>query len=231
MRPGPAERVADVDVAAVDAVLFDMDGTLVDSDAAVERGWLAWAAEYGVDEPTARRGVIHGSPSDHTVRRLRPDLAGSAMATAVARQLALQYDDLGDVVPLPGAHELLATLDRLDVPWAVVTSADTRLAHARLAAAGITAQWLVSVDDIRAGKPDPEGYLLAARRLGVDPARCLVVEDAEPGVQAGRAAGATVAALKGVPADLPITTLAELVELFQPAHDRRDGAVTHPGPA
>ena len=203
-----------MDLNTVDAVLFDMDGTLVDSDAAVDRGWLSWAAEYGVDRQTAERGVIHGSPSDHTIRRLRPDLDGAAFEEAVSRQLTLQYADVDDVVPITGAHELLVTLDRLGIPWAVVTSADTRLARARLGAAGITPPLLVSVDDIRAGKPDPEGYLLAASRLGVDPARCLVVEDAVPGVQAGRAAGATVAALKGVDADLRITDLTDLTDLI-----------------
>ena len=213
-----------MDVNAVDAVLFDMDGTLVDSDAAVDRGWLRWAAEYGVDRETAERGVVHGTPSDHTIRRLRPDLDGSAFDEAVLRQLALQYEDLDDVVPVTGASELLATLDRLGIPWAVVTSADTRLAHARLGAAGIAAPLLVSVDDIRNGKPDPEGYLLAARRLGVDPTRCLVVEDAEPGVRAGHAAGATVAALKGVAADLQLTDLTDLTAAFTPSANGAPGA-------
>ncbi len=120
-------------------------------------------------------------------------------------------------MPITGAHELLAELDRRSIRWAVVTSADTRLAGLRLAAAGITPPLLISVDDISAGKPDPEGYLLAARRLGVDPARCLVVEDAEPGVQAGRAAGARVAGLKGVEADVHITDLTDLTALLPAA--------------
>ena len=206
-----------MDLTGVQAVLFDMDGTLVDSDSAVDRGWVRWGAEYGIDEATARRGVIQGSPSDHTIARLRPDLRGAEFAAAVQRQLHLQYEDLDDVVPTAGALELVATLDRLGLPWAVVTSADARLARARLGAAGIAAPELVTVDDIRAGKPDPEGYLLAARRLGVDPARCLVVEDAEPGVQAGRAAGARVAALKGIDGDLQIAELTELTRALPDA--------------
>jgi mannitol-1-/sugar-/sorbitol-6-phosphatase len=193
----------------------------------VERGWLSWAAEYGVDREVARRGVIEGSPSGHTVRRLRPDLDGADLDRAVARQLALQYDDLHDVVPTTGALELLATLDRRGVPWAVVTSADARLADARLADAGIVAPVVVTVDDVRAGKPDPEGYLLAARQLGVDPARCLVVEDAEPGLQAGRAAGARVAALKGLDGDLRLTDLTHLTARARNAPGRHpDGAPT-----
>ena len=198
------------------AVLLDMDGTLVESDAAVERAWVTWAGEYGVAAATALQGA-HGSPADRTVRRLRPDLDDAGVAAAAARQLALQYDDLGDVVAAPGAPALLAALAALDMPWAVVTSADARLAAARLAAAGMTPPVLVTVDDVGAGKPDPEGYLLAAARLGVDPARCLVVEDSEPGVAAGRAAGAAVAALKGLAGDIRIADLGQLVDRLTPA--------------
>lgn len=193
----------------VDAVLLDMDGTLVDSDAAVERSWERWAAEYGMDLD-AVLAVAHGSPADITIRGLRPDLDEAAVAASAARQLHIQYDDLADVVATAGAAELVATLDRLALPWAVVTSADVRLATARLGAAGISAPMLVTIDDVAVGKPDPEGYLVAAARLGVDPARCLVVEDAAPGVAAGRAAGARVAGLKGVAADLPIVDLGAL---------------------
>jgi mannitol-1-/sugar-/sorbitol-6-phosphatase len=145
------------------------------------------------------------------VRRVRPDLDEPGVAQAAARQLALQYDDLCDVVPTPGAPELLAALR---LPWAVVTSADVRLARARLGAAGITPPVLVTVEDVRAGKPDPEGYRRAAELLGVAPENCLVVEDAEVGVTAGRAAGAQVAALKGVDADLRIADLGGLVHIL-----------------
>ena len=198
-----------VELAGIGAVLFDMDGTLVDSDAAVERAWERWAAEYAVD-PAAALAIAHGSPADRTIRRLLPDLDDQAVATAAARQLALQYDDLSDVVATPGTHELLDTLARLGLPWAVVTSADVRLAQARLGAAGIVAPVLVTVDDVRVGKPDPEGYLRAAALLGVPVARCLVVEDAEVGLRAGRAAGALTAALKGLDGDLRLHDLAQL---------------------
>jgi sugar-phosphatase len=96
----------------------------------------------------------------------------------------------------------------------VVTSADVRLARARLGAAGITPPVLVTVEDVRAGKPDPEGYRRAAELLGVAPENCLVVEDAEVGVTAGRAAGAQVAALKGVDADLRIADLGRLAHIL-----------------
>lgn len=201
------------DLGTIDAVLLDMDGTLVDSDAAVERAWAAWAAEYSVDA-AAVLALAYGTSAVHTIRRLLPDADTDAVVAAAARQLALQYDDLTDVTAAPGAWDLLDLLRRHGVPWAVVTGADTQLAKARLSAAGIAAPLLLTVDDVRAGKPNPEGYLLAARRLGVDIARCLVVEDAEAGVLAGRAAGAVVAALKGVPADVAIDDLGHLARLL-----------------
>lgn len=191
------------------AVLLDMDGTLVDSDAAVERAWTTWAGEYGVD-PAHVLAIAHGSPADTTVRRLLPALDAAAGAAAATRQLELQYDDLGDVRALAGAADLVRALAELNLPWSVVTSADVRLAKARLGAAGIDPPLLVTIEDITNGKPDPEGFLLAAERIGVAPANCLVVEDSAPGLAAGRAAGAMTAALKGLDGDLRIADLAEL---------------------
>lgn len=193
----------------IDAVLLDMDGTLVASDAAVERAWTTWAAEHGVD-PAAVLAIAHGSPADVTVQRILPALTAEASATAAARQLDLQYDDLVDVTALPGVAELVRTLAELRLPWAVVTSADVRLAKARLGAAGIEPPLLVTVEDVAAGKPDPEGFVLAAERLGVPVGNCLVVEDSAPGLAAGRAAGAMTAALKGLDGDLRLAGLAEL---------------------
>jgi sugar-phosphatase len=195
------------------AVLFDMDGTLVDSDAAVERAWTVWAGEYGV--PVADvLAIAHGSPAESTVDRMRPDLPAEERAAAAARQLELQYDDLSDVVATPGAVEGLGVLDRLGLPWAVVTSADNRLAKVRLAAAGIEPPVLVTVEDITRGKPDPEGYLRAAELLDVPPAFCLVVEDADVGLAAGRAAGAVTAGLKGLSADIELRDLYHLAALL-----------------
>ena len=208
-----------MDPSRVQAVLLDMDGTLVDSDAVVERSWRTWAVEYRVD-PSRGPLVVHGLPALGNIRRLRPDLSDDEAAAAARHQLELEYVDVADVTAAPGAHQLLAELDRLSLPWAVVTSADVPLALIRLAAAQISPALLVTIDDVRHGKPDPEGYLLAARKLGADPRRCLVVEDAEAGVAAGRAAGAVVAALKGVPADIQITGLPQLTSLL------REGRVT-----
>ncbi|MFG1709629.1 HAD-IA family hydrolase [Nonomuraea sp. M3C6] len=205
-----------LDLAMLQAVLLDMDGTLVDSDACVERAWSTWAAQYGVDEAAAL-AIAHGSPSQLTVRRLLPQLGEPAVTLAAQRQIALQYDDLSDVTAAPGAHDLLATLERLALPWAVVTSADDRLAKARLQAAGIEPPMLLTYEDVRAGKPDPEGYLQAAARLRADPAACLVVEDSEPGLAAGRAAGMPTAALRGLDGDLRLAHLGQLADLLRRA--------------
>jgi sugar-phosphatase len=162
-----------------------------------------------------------GLPALANVRRLRPDLSEDEAAAAARYQLELEYVDVADISAAPGAHELLGELDWLGLPWAVVTSADPPLARTRLTAAGIRPALLVTIDDVRAGKPDPEGYLLAARKLGADPRRCLVVEDAEAGVRAGQAAGAVVAALRGVPADIQIADLYELTSLLRQAENPR----------
>jgi sugar-phosphatase len=207
-------RVPDIKLRdAVRAVLFDMDGTLVTSDAAVERAWMAWAAEYGVDGRQAFE-IAHGRPSEPTVRTLLPHLDEAQTVAAIARQLELQYDDLADVAAMPGAFHLLALLDRRGVPWAVVTSADDRLAKARLGAAGIAAPTLVTSDDVPVGKPDPAGYRRAAELLGVPASDCLVVEDAEAGLQAARNAGSYTAALRGLDGDVRLESLDDLVTLL-----------------
>jgi HAD superfamily hydrolase (TIGR01549 family) len=201
------------DLRGVAAVLFDMDGTLVDSDAAVERSWRAWAQDYQLD-PEAVLAIAIGVPAISTVRRLFPDWSEERIQADAARQLDRECHDLADVVPTAGAHRLLGVVAELGLPWAVVTSADTRLARARLGQADIHPPLLFTLDDVTAGKPDPEGYLIAARQLGVDPVSCLVVEDSDAGVAAGRAAGATVASVKGRPADLRLTDLHQLAALL-----------------
>ncbi|MER7184162.1 HAD family hydrolase [Streptomyces hyaluromycini] len=173
------------------ALLFDNDGTLVSSLDSVERCWTRWAAEYGVTEEFARV-ELHGRPAADIVADLLPP---ALVAEAVARVEQLEVED----VPNDGVHLLPGTAAFLDsLPadrWAVVTSATRRLAEARLEAVGIRPKTLVCADDITRGKPDPEPYLLAARQLGVDPAHCVVFEDAPAGLQAGRAAGMTTVAL------------------------------------
>ncbi|GAA2444119.1 HAD-IA family hydrolase [Streptomyces mauvecolor] len=174
-----------------EALLFDNDGTLVSSMASVTRCWTRWAQEYGITAEDFARVELHGRPAVEIVADLLP---ADVVPEALARIEQLEVEDVaGGVVLLPGTAALLASLpaDR----WAVVTSATRRLGEARLAEAGIRPKNLISADDITRGKPDPEPFLLAAARLGVDPARCVVFEDAPAGLAAGRAAGMTTVAL------------------------------------
>lgn len=196
-------------LADIRGVLVDMDGTLVDSDAAVERQWRAWARSHDVD-PEAVIAVCHGSTGPDTMRRFRPDLSQETIAREGEEYLRRESEDLDGVVAAPGAMEFIEVVRELGLPWLVVTNADRRLAMARLGAAGIDPPGVVAVDDVAAGKPDPAGYLLGARRIGVEIGRCLVVEDSAAGVAAGRAAGALVAGVRGIEADLDAGDLSGL---------------------
>ncbi len=181
-----------------DAVLFDMDGTLVDSTAVVERHWRRWAVEHGVDLAGILR-VSHGRPTIETLRIVAPHLATIDEAARLDAGEAVDSDGLR---PVPGALDLIASLppDR----WAVVTSAGVALATRRLQGASIPLpRVLVTADDVPHGKPNPLGYVEAARRLGATPSRCLVIEDAPVGIEAGRAAGSVVI---GVTTTFPILT-------------------------
>ncbi|MEA2484856.1 MAG: mannitol-/sugar-/sorbitol-6-phosphatase [Thermoleophilaceae bacterium] len=167
-----------------EAVIFDMDGTLIDSTPAITRAWTAWAAEHNV--PVDRLGQHHGMPSANVVRALLPDADGHD--SAIERINALELADVQDIVVLPGAAGALAALR--GAKNAIATSCSVPLAKARIAAAQLSSpSVLITADDVRRGKPAPDPFLEAARRLGVDPSKCLVVEDAPPGVEAARAAG------------------------------------------
>ena len=171
------------------AVLFDLDGTLVDSTPAVERSWRTLAAEHGV---VLDFGTFHGIPAAQAVPMVLGD--GVDHAAAVARLTELEIADNDGVAELPGAAAALA-----DVPpgrAAIVTSCTAPLADVRIGAAGLRAPDVVVTADLTPlGKPDPAPYLLAARLLGVDPADCLVVEDAPAGLLSARSAGAATLAL------------------------------------
>jgi mannitol-1-/sugar-/sorbitol-6-phosphatase len=174
-----------------EALLFDNDGTLISSLESVHRCWTRWAQEYGIAAEDFARVELHGRPAAEIAADLLP---ADVVPEAVARIEQLEVEDVsGGVVLLPGTAELLAQLpaDR----WAVVTSATRRLAEARLEEVGIRPKNLITADDITRGKPDPEPFLLGARTLGVDPARCVVFEDAPAGLAAGRAAGMRTVAL------------------------------------
>ncbi|GGK85433.1 hydrolase [Sphaerisporangium melleum] len=200
----------------VRAVLLDMDGTLVDSDAAVDRAWGAWAAMHGIPAE-ALTDDLRGHPGPYGVRRLLPHLTEPEQARAAQALLDLECADLDGVAPAAGAADLFGVLAGRRLPWAVVTGSGRRLAVSRLAAAGIDPPLLVTHDDVARGKPDPEGYLKAAAALGVPPDGCLVVEDSPPGFAAGVAAGMRVATLRGLPGELPISDLADLAALLHAA--------------
>ncbi|WP_372595204.1 HAD-IA family hydrolase [Actinotalea sp.] len=176
------------------AVLFDLDGTLLSSTAAVERSWDRLAVEYAI--PAERFFAYHGMTARAILERLLPDRSADERETAHERIVELESSDTEGVEALPGAAEALAAL----VPTgrcAIVTSGSRVLARARLAAAGVDVPAVViTADDVEHGKPDPEPYLTAARALGVAAADCLVVEDAAAGLASGRASGATTLGLR-----------------------------------
>jgi mannitol-1-/sugar-/sorbitol-6-phosphatase len=174
-------------VFSCDAVLFDLDGVLVDSAEVVERTWQRWAARHGLD-PDAVVRAAHGRRTVETVRMVAPHLAADDEVRALAESESTETDGVYEV---PGARELLQSLPARS--WAVVTSgirpvAELRMRHTKLP----TPTVLVTADQVQHGKPHPEGYLTAAARLGVDPTRCIVVEDTPPGIEAAHAAGMRV---------------------------------------
>jgi sugar-phosphatase len=180
------------------AVLFDMDGTLVDSIGSVERSWVRFSREYGVD-PALLLG-FHGVPARGVLEALMPDVDQDV---AFARIETIEVEDVEGVEALPGAVSSLETLAAQGVPTAIVTSASRPLFAARVGASGLRApDAVVTADDVERGKPAPDPYLAAAEALGVDPADCLVVEDAVSGIRSGLAAGcATLAVGSTTPRD------------------------------
>jgi len=189
----------------VRAILFDLDGVLVDSEAVVRRTWQRWAERHGVHIPDLVRRA-HGRRSIETIR----DVARTLDAEAEARWLeSVERSDPKDLRLLPGAASLFRAVP--EKCRAVVTSGGRGLAQFRLGSVGLEVpDVLVGAEDVERGKPAPDGYLLAARRLDVPPEECLVIEDAPPGVAAGRAAGCTVLA---VATTFPATELREAHDL------------------
>jgi len=171
------------------AVLFDMDGVLINSTPAVSRVWRKWAIEHGFN-PEEVVSRAHGRPSLTTVREFLPDADHEAENREVERR---EIEDLEGVVPLPGALELLGALP--DDRWTIVTSSTRALAKVRLKAAGLPIpRKLISSTDITHGKPHPEPFLKGAAALGFPAASCVVFEDIPAGVKAGKAAGSRVVA-------------------------------------
>jgi sugar-phosphatase len=172
------------------ALLLDMDGTLVNSDAVVDRVWRRWAERHRLDGDEVMK-VVHGRQGHASMAVLLPDRPMEQNHADNARMLAEETADMEGVVPVPGAPEFLASLR--GVPHALVTSADGPLSTARMAAAGLALpQVRITAESVGASKPDPEGFLKGAAELGVDPADCVVFEDSGAGIAAGRAAGMRV---------------------------------------
>lgn len=182
--------------------LFDLDGTLVDSLPAVERAWSNWAARHGIaaDDVLA---FIHGKQA---ITSLRHFMAGQSEEAIQAEFLALEQTEAKDtegVQALPGAKALLSTLNELQIPWAIVTSGSVPVAHARHKAAGLPQPAVfITAEQVVKGKPEPDPYLLGAKKLGLSPDVCVVVEDAPAGVLSGLNAGCAVIAANA-PADTP----------------------------
>src|SRR5713226_3146804 len=169
------------------ALLFDLDGVLIDSTPAVTRVWHRWAAEHGFDPETVVR-MAHGRPSRTTIRELLPN-ADTDIDREDREVERREMEDLDGVVLLPGARQLLNLLP--PERWTIATSCTRPLAEVRLRAAGLPIpKTLITSSDVKIGKPDPEPYLKAAAELGFAASDCIVVEDAPAGVRAGKAAGA-----------------------------------------
>jgi sugar-phosphatase len=166
------------------AILFDMDGVLVDSTASDERCWFRWARLHGM-EGTFSLHSTHGRRAVDTIHALRPDLDPYA---ELRRLEDFDAEDTTGSSALPGAIALLATIP--PSAWAIVTSAPSRLAKSRLQVAGIhLPPHLITADDVSQGKPHPEPYKLGASKLGLEPSDCLVIEDSPAGIQSAKAAG------------------------------------------
>ncbi|MFF7978767.1 HAD-IA family hydrolase [Streptomyces sp. NPDC007901] len=171
-------------------LLLDMDGTLVNSDAVVERIWRRWSERHGLDGDEVMK-VVHGRQGHASMAVLLPDRPVQQNLADNARMLAEETADMEGVVEVPGAAAFLASLSGL--PHALVTSADVPLSTARMAAAGLPLPTVrITAESVGASKPDPEGFLKGAAELGVAPADCVVFEDSGAGIAAGRAAGMRV---------------------------------------
>jgi sugar-phosphatase len=209
------------------ALLFDLDGVLIDSTPAVARVWHRWAVEHGLDPETVVR-MAHGRPSRSTIRDLLPNADIDHEDREVERR---EIADLDGVVLLPGARELLNILP--PERWTIATSCTRPLAEVRLRAAGLPIpKTMITSSDVKIGKPDPEPYLKAAATLGFTASDCIVVEDVPAGIHAGKAAGARVIGflttmdrrhLEDAGADWIVQNSADIVAATNVASNHDDG--------
>jgi sugar-phosphatase len=172
------------------AILFDLDGVLVDSAECIERTWRKWAGRHGLDAERVI-SLAHGRRAIETVRLIAPELSADDELAALAASESTTSDGIYEI---EGARALLEQLP--PGGWGVVTSgiravAEFRIQHTRLPSPPV----MICADEIARGKPDPEGYLLAAAQLGRSPEECIVIEDAPAGIESARAAGMRVLAI------------------------------------
>jgi mannitol-1-/sugar-/sorbitol-6-phosphatase len=201
------------------AILFDLDGVLVDSTRSVERQWRAWARKRGIDEEKVV-GVAHGVRAIEVIRIVAPEFD----AEVEVRELeSLEAADQDGVAVMPGAADLVHAIP--EGRWCVVTSGTRHLATARLQLAGIPLpKVLVTADDVVNGKPHPEPYLKGAELLGVDPAECLVIEDAPAGIQSAHAGGMKVIGLTSTYPESALNEADAVVEKLEQIQVAIDGA-------
>lgn len=177
------------------AALLDMDGTLVDSTAVVERLWLQWAEPHGLDRDHVL-SVVHGRQGHQSMAIMLPERDHAINLRENDEMLARESADVDGVIEIAGAAVFLAALR--DLPHAIVTSANVALMQARMGAAGLSVPELaITAESVSASKPDPEGFLKGAAALGIAPEDCVVFEDSEAGIQAGLAAGMQVIGVGG----------------------------------
>lgn len=201
------------------AVLLDIDGVLLDSGSFYRLIWETWAISRGLDKDAV---VVRtsGRRTDETLRDVAPELDPNEQMEALDELVRAR---IGQVVPMPGAAALLQFLDDKSIPWAVVSSGSRWFARQFFGARGLPAPAVeVYGEDVREGKPSPEGYLTAAGLLKVNPDRCVVIEDSPLGVMAAKRAGATVLALSSThpvsdltAADICLPTLTSATRVLQ----------------
>lgn len=200
------------------AILFDLDGVLVDSTGSVDRQWRAWAREQGIDEQKVI-DVAHGVRTIEVIRRVAPHMDAE---TEVLRLEQREADDHDGVSLMPGAVELVGSIP--EGQWGVVTSGTRLLASARLQWAGLPLpRVLVTAEDVTHGKPDPEPYLRGAQLLGAKPEDCLVIEDAPAGIQSAQAGGMKVVGLTSTYGAPQLQAADAVVQKLAQVQVRKDG--------